>query len=55
MIEADDEVFFIAAKKDIRAVMGELRRIDETNKRIVIAGAGRSASVWPKPSKAATR
>lgn len=40
MIEADDEVFFIAAKKDIRAVMGELRRIDETNKRIVIAGGG---------------
>ena len=40
VIEADDEVFFIAAKKDIRAVMGELRRIDETNKRIVIAGGG---------------
>ncbi|HDS0921288.1 TPA: Trk system potassium transporter TrkA [Pseudomonas putida] len=40
VIEADDEVFFIAAKKDIRAVMGELRHIDETNKRIVIAGGG---------------
>ncbi|UPF04085.1 Trk system potassium transporter TrkA [Pseudomonas mosselii] len=40
VIEADDEVFFIAAKKDIRAVMGELRRIDETNKRVVIAGGG---------------
>ncbi|WLP05848.1 Trk system potassium transporter TrkA [Pseudomonas putida] len=40
VIEADDEVFFISAKKDIRAVMGELRRIDETNKRIVIAGGG---------------
>ena len=40
VIEADDEVFFIAAKKDIRAVMGELRRIDQTNKRIVIAGGG---------------
>ncbi|MBJ9974496.1 Trk system potassium transporter TrkA [Pseudomonas sp. S75] len=40
VIEADDEVFFIAAKKDIRAVMGELRRLDETNKRVVIAGGG---------------
>ena len=39
-IEADDEVFFIAAKADIRAVMGELRRLDESNKRIVIAGGG---------------
>ncbi|WP_028695850.1 Trk system potassium transporter TrkA [Pseudomonas cremoricolorata] len=40
VIEADDEVFFIAAKRDIRAVMGELRNIDESNKRVVIAGGG---------------
>ena len=40
VIEADDEVFFIAARKDIRAVMGELRRLDEGNKRVVIAGGG---------------
>ena len=40
VIEADDEVFFIAAKAHIRAVMGELRSIDETNKRVVIAGGG---------------
>ena len=40
VIEADDEVFFIAAKADIRAVMGELRRLDQTNKRVVIAGGG---------------
>ena len=40
VIEADDEVFFIAARHDIRAVMGELRRLDETNKRVVIAGGG---------------
>jgi len=26
VIEADDEVFFIAARKDIRAVMSELRK-----------------------------
>lgn len=39
-IEADDEVFFIAAKNNIRAVMGELRRLDKPYKRIVIAGGG---------------
>ncbi len=40
VIEADDEVFFIAAKKNIRAVMSELRRVDNPNKRIMIAGGG---------------
>ena len=40
VIEADDEVFFIAARKDIRTVMGELRRLYRPNKRIIIAGGG---------------
>jgi trk system potassium uptake protein TrkA len=40
IIEADDEVFFIAAKNDIRAVMGELRRLDQPYKSIIIAGGG---------------
>lgn len=40
VIEADDEVFFIAAKSDIRAVMSELRRLDKPYKRITIAGGG---------------
>jgi trk system potassium uptake protein TrkA len=40
VIEADDEVFFIAARKDIRTVMGELRRLDKPNKRVIIAGGG---------------
>ena len=40
VIEADDEVFFIAAKKDIRAVMSELRKLDKPFKRIMIAGGG---------------
>jgi trk system potassium uptake protein TrkA len=40
VIEADDEVFFIAARKDIRAVMSELRRLDNPYKRIIIAGGG---------------
>lgn len=40
VVEADDEVFFIAAREDIRAVMSELRRLDRPYKRIVIAGGG---------------
>ena len=40
VIEADDEVFFIAASADIRAVMSELRRLDRPYKRIIIAGGG---------------
>ena len=40
VIEADDEVFFIAAKKDIRAVMSELRNLDKPIKRIMLAGGG---------------
>jgi len=40
VIEADDEVFFIAAKEDIRAVVRELRRLDRSYKRIIIAGGG---------------
>lgn len=40
VIEADDEVFFIAATKDIRAVMSELRRLEKPVKRVIIAGGG---------------
>ncbi|WP_295802948.1 Trk system potassium transporter TrkA [uncultured Microbulbifer sp.] len=40
VIEAGDEVFFIAAKQDIRAVMSELRRLEHGYKRITIAGGG---------------
>ncbi len=40
VIEADDEVFFIAARDDIRAVMSELRRKEPAYKRITIAGGG---------------
>ncbi len=40
VIEADDEVFFIAATKDIRDVMSELRRLDKPYSRIMIAGGG---------------
>lgn len=40
VIEAGDEVFFIAARADIRAVMSELRRLEHGYKRVVIAGGG---------------
>ncbi len=40
VIEAGDEVFFIAARKNIRAVMSELRRLDKPVKRIILAGGG---------------
>jgi trk system potassium uptake protein TrkA len=40
IIEPDDEVFFIAAKKNIRPIMSELRRLDNPYRRIIIAGGG---------------
>jgi trk system potassium uptake protein TrkA len=40
VIEADDEVFFIAASIHIRAVMSELQKLDPAYKRIMIAGGG---------------
>lgn len=41
IVEAEDEVFFLAAAEDIRIVMRELRRMDEPVKRIMIAGGGK--------------
>lgn len=40
VIEADDEVFFIAAKRHIRMMMKELGRLDRPVKRIILAGGG---------------
>ncbi|MCU4675874.1 Trk system potassium transporter TrkA [Catenovulum sp. 2E275] len=40
VIEADDEVFFIAATKHIRAVMSELQKLEASYRRIMIAGGG---------------
>lgn len=40
VIEANDEVFFIAARKHIRAVTSELRDLDKPVKRVMIAGGG---------------
>ncbi len=40
IIEAGDEVFFIAATGNIRGVMRELRRMDKPVKRVMIGGGG---------------
>jgi trk system potassium uptake protein TrkA len=40
VIEAGDEVFFIAATENIRGVMRELRRMDKVVKRVMIGGGG---------------
>ncbi len=40
LVEVDDEVFFIAAVENTRAVMSELRRLEHPFKRVIIAGGG---------------
>jgi trk system potassium uptake protein len=40
VIQNDDEIFFIAATENIRAVMKEMRRADKSVRRIMIAGGG---------------
>ena len=40
IVEPGDEVFFLAAREDIRIVMSELRKLEAPMKRLVIAGGG---------------
>ncbi len=40
IVEAGDEVFFIAASQHIRAVMSELQRLEKPYKRIMLVGGG---------------
>ena len=40
VIHEKDEIFFIAPAKDIRAVMSEMRKLEEPVRRVVIAGGG---------------
>ncbi len=40
VIEDGDEVFFLAARKDIRVVMKEMRREERPARRVIIAGGG---------------
>ena len=41
VIEADDEVFFVAAQENILSCMAELRRLDRPYRRLMIAGGGK--------------
>jgi len=40
LVQENDEVFFIAARQDIRKVMSEMRRLEDPVRRVVIAGGG---------------
>ncbi len=40
IVEAGDEVFFIAASQNIRAVMSEMQRLEKPYKRIMLVGGG---------------
>ena len=40
VVEADDEVFFIAARKHIPTVIAEMRKLDKPVKRVMLAGGG---------------
>lgn len=40
VIEAGDEVFFVATSENIRVVMREMRRLDKAAKRVMIVGGG---------------
>src|SRR5690606_25522963 len=40
IVEEGDEIFFIAARKDIRSVLSEMRKLDDPVRRVVIAGGG---------------
>jgi trk system potassium uptake protein TrkA len=40
VIEADDEIFFLASRRDIPAVVRAFRRTDKPNRRIIIGGGG---------------
>lgn len=40
VVQEGDEVFFIAARKDTRMVLREMRKLDDPVKKVVIAGGG---------------
>jgi trk system potassium uptake protein len=44
VIQADDEVFFLAARKHIPAVIAEMRKLDKPVKRVMLAGGGNIGS-----------
>ncbi len=40
VIREGDEVFFVAARQDVRVFMSEMRKLDEPVRRVIIAGGG---------------
>ncbi len=40
VLQVGDEVFFLAARRDIRAVMSEMRGLEKPYRRVIIAGGG---------------
>jgi trk system potassium uptake protein TrkA len=40
VVEEGDEVFFLAARKDARTVLREMRKLDDPARKVVIAGGG---------------
>jgi trk system potassium uptake protein TrkA len=48
VIEADDEVFCVAASEHINAVMAELRRVERPFRRVMIAGGGNIGTALAK-------
>ncbi|MGE0625092.1 MAG: Trk system potassium transporter TrkA [Pseudomonadales bacterium] len=48
VIEADDEVFCIAASEHINAVMAELRKVERPFRRVMIAGGGNIGTALAK-------
>lgn len=48
VIEADDEVFFVAASPHIRSIMSELQRLERAYRRIMIVGGGNIGSSLAK-------
>ncbi len=44
VVEAGDEIFFLAATENIRGVMRELRRMDKAIRRVMIGGGGNIGS-----------
>ena len=48
VIEIGDEVFFIAARQDINAVMAELRRAERPYEKVMIVGGGNTGELLAK-------
>ena len=44
VIEPEDEVFFVAARENIRAVMSEMRKVDKSVNNVMLAGGGNIGS-----------